>query len=529
MSNMEKAKKKKGKGRIKRTKGKPIEDYAKENNLSINVSLTYENDNDNDNEEIQKNNKKSNYLIYQQNIINNKKNETPKNYKTITSKNDINRKESEIEFHSSRSLNMEKHISTSTNNTSTDDENKNNNNDKKNNKIFKDVNNIKYSKTVKNEKINANITNSISNSKINVGYKKAMNIFPLNNTNNLNYFNKNNNFNNNVNIKLNNFYINNNNYNYNYNNYNNYNNFINLFNNYNYQYSNNCKSYNYLLTYYYYYYTDKLKTVQNNINELEKQIKALDNKTLTEMFLNYQTSDLANYIKKKNKILINDNNNINLNNLKKEKEKNPEHPYFYTNHNEEIQIKNVLYIIEGIFYEENLKKDYNLLNMLNRDGYASLKQLEKHPQLAICKITEVHLKTVFSEHRLNEITETVETFNDILIRNKNWNLIKKEINDIEDIKKFNINSMKNIKNYQMQKLLDKKQNLLNIKGEILIQYQLNCFNLQQKMNEFQIKYNNTIYNNYNNNIYNNNYNNNNYNNFIYNNNVYNNFYNNKKF
>ena len=157
--------------------------------------------------------------------------------------------------------------------------------------------------------------------------------------------------------------------------------------------------------------------------------------------------------------------------------------------------------------------------MLNRDGYASLKQLEKHPQLAICKITEVHLKTVFSEHRLNEITETVETFNDILIRNKNWNLIKKDINDIEDIKKFNINSMKNIKNYQMQKLLDKKQNLLNIKGEILNQYQLNYFNLQQKMNEFQIKYNNTIYNNYNNN----------FNNFIYNNNVYNNFYNNKKF
>ena len=194
MSNMEKAKKKKGKGRIKRTKGKPIEDYAKENNLSINVSLTYENDNDN--EEIQKNNKKSNYLIYQQNIINNKKNETPKNYKTITSKNDINRKESEIEYNSSRSLNLEKHISTSTNNTSTDDENKNNNNDKKNNKIFKNVN---------NEKLTI-ITNSISNSKINIGYKKAMNIFPLNNTNNLNYFNKNNNFNNNVNIKLNNFY-----------------------------------------------------------------------------------------------------------------------------------------------------------------------------------------------------------------------------------------------------------------------------------------------------------------------------------
>jgi hypothetical protein len=506
MSNIEKAKKKKGKGKTKGAKGMPIEDYARKNNLSLDVNLTYENDE----EEPQKKNKKSNYLIYQENIIINRKNETPKKNKDISDKSDNNRKELEIDYNSSRSLNLEWHkqVSASTNNSSIDDENKNNNKEKKKNIIIKNLNNVN---NIINEKNSSNIINAMTNPKINLGYKKKINI--LNNP-----YIHNNNFNNNVNIKLNNFYINNNNYNYNYNN-------MNLIN-YNYQYNNNVKSFNYLLTYYYYYYRDKLKNVQTNINDLEKQIKTLENKTLSEMILSYQKTDLVNFLKNKTKDLINDNN-ISLKNEKEEK--NPEHPYFYTNHNEEIQIKNVLYLIEGLFYEDNLKKDYYLLNMLNRDGYASLKQLEKHPQLSMCKIAEVHLKTVFSEHRDNEVTETVETFDDILIRNKNWIKIKKEANDIENIKRFNINSMKNIKNYQMQKLLDKKQNLLNIKGEILNQYQLNYFNLQQKMNEFQIKFNNNIYNNYNNNIYNNNYNNN-FPNFIYNNNnVYNTFYNNKHF
>ena len=505
MSNIEKAKKKKGKGKTKGAKGMPIEDYARKNNLSLDVNLTYEND-----EEEPKKNKKSNYLIYQENIIINRKNETPKKNKDISDKSDNNRKELEIDYNSSRSLNLEWHkqVSASTNNSSIDDENKNNNKEKKKNIIIKNLNSVN---NIINEKNSSNIINAMTNPKINLGYKKKINI--LNNP-----YIHNNNFNNNVNIKLNNFYINNNNYNYNYNN-------LNLIN-YNYQYNNNVKSFNYLLTYYYYYYRDKLKNVQTNINDLEKQIKTLENKTLSEMILSYQKTDLVNFLKKKTKDLINDNN-ISLKNEKEEK--NPEHPYFYTNHNEEIQIKNVLYLIEGLFYEDNLKKDYYLLNMLNRDGYASLKQLEKHPQLSMCKIAEVHLKTVFSEHRDNEVTETVETFDDILIRNKNWIKIKKEANDIENIKRFNINSMKNIKNYQMQKLLDKKQNLLNIKGEILNQYQLNYFNLQQKMNEFQIKFNNNIYNNYNNNIYNNNYNNN-FPNFIYNNNnVYNTFYNNKHF
>ena len=43
--------------------------------------------------------------------------------------------------------------------------------------------------------------------------------------------------------------------------------------------------------------------------------------------------------------------------------------------------------------------------------------------------------------------------------------------------------MKNIKEFQIKKLFDKKRNYLNIQGDILYQYQMNFINLQQKINE----------------------------------------------
>ena len=162
--------------------------------------------------------------------------------------------------------------------------------------------------------------------------------------------------------------------------------------------------------------------------------------------------------------------------------------------------------------------------MLNRDGYASLTQLEKHPQLSNCKISESHLKTVFSEHRENEITETVETFDNILIRNKNWVKIKKEIDNIDNIEKIKektLDNMNNFKENEMKKLLDKKRNFLNIQGDILYQYQVNNCNIQQKINELRFNYNNMYINTYNNNF-------NNIFNIYNNNNIYSNFYNSNK-
>ena len=434
-----------------------LEDYEKEHNIKVNINLKYEDDIS------EENTKKSKYFFYQKTEPMIKNNNLNDNY--------LNKKEYGI----SRNINfgLQKQISTSTNNSSVDDKNDKNKNIKK-----------IIPTNIKNEIIENkcnNISNPIKNTKICYGYKNN-NIY-LNNTPNFynynNYF-LNNNFNNNLNI---NYFINNNNYNI-------------VLNNFNCMLNNN-----------YIIYLDKLKKNKNNLNDIEKEIKILENKSLNDMILFYQSTDLINYISKKNKILINNNNIDSKSNSNNETE-NPEHPYFYTNHNEEAQIKNILYLVEGLFYEDNLKNDYNLLIMLNRDGYASLKQLESHPQLNLCKIAEKYLKTVFSVHRVNEITETVETFDDILIRNKNWIKIKKEIKDIESIKQNSLDSMKKLKEFQMKKLLEKKRNYLNIQGDIIYQYQLSIYNIQQKINEFKFNFNNIYNNNFNNNIYNNN-------NFVY--------------
>ena len=452
-----------------------LEDYSKIHKIEAKVSFKYEGDI----EELQEDYKKSNYMQYKSNIINNKKNESPKKINDVR-KNNYNKKEAEIEEYlnnSYKSLGLHKLASASTNNSSLDEDKINNN-----------LKNIKNS--YKEDKISKPVNPIITNSY----YRNTNN---LNNRYNSNYLNYNypnyvntpyKSFNDNININVN----------------------FNLYNNYNFNnmnlYYNKFNNLNYFLSANYKFYSDKLKIIRKNINEILNEIKDLENKSLIEMILSYQCTDLIKYINKKNKILIN-NNISNDNKLEEDNEKkSPEHPYFYTNHNEEIQIKNILYLIEGLFSEDNLKKDFNLLPMLNRDGYASLSQLEKHPQIEKCKVLEKHLKIVFSEHRVNEVTETVETFDDILIRNKNWRKIKKEIGDIEKIKENSLNSMKNIKEFQMKNLLEKKRNYLNIQGDILFKYQINNNNIQK---EFNYNYNNVynINNLFNNNIFTNYYNN----------------------
>ena len=476
--------KKINKKRKKKRNEMTIEDYEKQHNIKVKISLKYEDDN----QQLEPNNIKSNYYIYQSNINNNKKYDEYKLKNNKKNINNISQKEIETDdylHNSNNSLNIVFHTkeSASTNNSSFD-ENKNNNNEKN---IYKKTNDVNENKNIKKNNYNNNYVN---NQKDYYLYNKNN----VNNNFNYNYF---------VNNKLNeNFFIKNNNYIFN----------MNLYK------LNNMISNNF------YVHLDKIKTNKIKLNDVEKEIKALEKKTPFDIFLNEQSNILIKYINQKNKILIN-NNHINLENKNENKEKDsPDHPYFYTNHSEETQIKNILYLIEGLFREENIKQDFTLLIMLNRDGYASLTQLEKHPQLSNCKISESHLKTVFSEHRENEITETVETFDNILIRNKNWVKIKKEIDNIDNIEKIKektLDNMNNFKENEMKKLLDKKRNFLNIQGDILYQYQVNNCNIQQKINELRFNYNNMYINTYNNNF-------NNIFNIYNNNNIYSNFYNSNK-
>ena len=118
------------KKRKKKRNEMPIEDYAKKNNIDINITLKYEDDIEDNKNKFQK----SNYLIYQSNII-------QKNKNNSINKNNSYRKDSEIEdILQNPNVELHKQASASTNNSSFDDDNKNKN---KENNIIKKMQLIK--------------------------------------------------------------------------------------------------------------------------------------------------------------------------------------------------------------------------------------------------------------------------------------------------------------------------------------------------------------------------------------------------
>ena len=121
------------------------------------------------------------------------------------------------------------------------------------------------------------------------------------------------------------------------------------------------------------------------------------------------------------------------------------------------------------------------------------------------------------EHRQNEVTETVETFDDILIRNKDWRNIKKKYNlDSQKIQANLLSDMSKIRLTKIQNLMGKKSEMVQIKDKLLFQRHINNQRLKEYQNNLNTNNNNII--NMNNNLFN-------YitrNNIIYNNNIYNN-------
>ena len=129
-----------------------------------------------------------------------------------------------------------------------------------------------------------------------------------------------------------------------------------------------------------------------------------------DLFLSYQYINLLRIIKKEQ-----------VEPLKAEDEKEPQRPFFYHNHTEQVETTSTLALIEYLFSLENLNQDYNLRKLLNEEGYVSVDVLlTKHPQMKKFEITKEKLETILTEHRINEVTETVETFDGFLIRNKEW-------------------------------------------------------------------------------------------------------------
>jgi len=499
-----------------------LDDYAKKNNIDININFKYEDETEDRIKNIENSNNSN--LQYEFHNKNSQNVETPKNkIRKYKDENKDSRKESETEdyiYNSNKSGNLfsQKQGSFSTINSSIDDDKNNNNTNTNNNNnnsssiINNDINsgsNKKYNNFINNNlserekriaeiiknKINDSYEEGIRNKIANAIKNLKIKEYKMNNDNKI--FPSNNNFNNNININ----YPLNNNYNRILFNKNNNFNYINFYK-YNFQNKNNIYNINYinyLISSNYNNYRKSLLLNKNNLNKIQEQISLLEGRDVNDIYLFNQLNKIFAYIKSKTKELDT--------NKKNDEKEGPEHPYFYMNHLEEIQIKNVLFLIEGIFLEENLKKDFNLLRILNREGYASLKQLEKHPLIIKCNnISKEHLKTVFSEHRENEVTETVETFDDILIRNRKWKHIKKEIGDINELEKLCMDDIEKNKKSQIDKLLEKKKKIEENNKNLLLQYKINDCSLQQnKMKFLQFNYNynyNICYNNiYNNNVY----------------------------
>ena len=468
--SMNKIDKKFNKRKNRKKKEMFLEDYAKENNINLNLSINYGSSPEKTN-----------------------KSDTQSNSQDSNKFDDYDINKNKLRTN----LNLKKYNSASTNNSSTDDEIKEK--DKCENKFEKvhmknvinpldnrvkefklndktyDYNNEYYIySTLNNAKINKRLFNGVKQYYTNIG--------------------ENNNNNNFINIDNSQAKI----YIRNYQNacLNNYLNTMNMkiycYNDYIYKYNlNNC--------------LQKIKENEKTLDTLKSQITLLENQTLHDMILSSQRTNLINYIKKKTNISNIDNNNIKFCNQ-------PEHPYFYTNHNEEIRVKFILYLIEGLFFEEHLTHDYTLLNLLDRDGYASLTKLEKHPQLVYSKISVDSLKPVFLEHRQNEVTETVETFDDILIRNKDWKNIKRKGKlETRKIEQNLLNEMGKIKLAKIQNLMGRKSELIQIQDKLYFRYHVMTQQIKQfqshfnKINNFynyqaNIFKNNNVYNVYNNNI-----------------------------
>ena len=153
--------------------------------------------------------------------------------------------------------------------------------------------------------------------------------------------------------------------------------------------------------------------------QIEQQVMSYQN---NELYIHYQ------YLR------INSILSHNENKHKEEKTNEPQRPFFYLNHSEEVETTRALNIIEYLFSIENLNEDYNMRKILNEEGYVSVDDLvDKHPQMKKFELTKERINNILSEHRINEITETVETFDGIIVRNKNWNEKQNEIDPIDKV------------------------------------------------------------------------------------------------
>ena len=194
-----------------------------------------------------------------------------------------------------------------------------------------------------------------------------------------------------------------------------------------------------------------------------------------QLFITYQYQQFILYLKNKQTLLSTSSKSIS-------NEDDPERPFFYHNHNEEVQTTRILALIEFLFHKNNINSDYMLRRLLDEDGYVSVDDLvEKHPLMKKFKISKKTLTDILTLHRQGQITETVETFDTILIRNREWSELGDQL--IQNVSAvYSATMMKMNKLYHNLKMRNINNNI-NVLSNMLKVYNQSMMALQLQQYE----------------------------------------------
>ena len=197
-----------------------------------------------------------------------------------------------------------------------------------------------------------------------------------------------------------------------------------------------------------------------------------------QLFITYQYQQFILYLKNKQTLLSTSSKSIS-------NEDDPERPFFYHNHNEEVQTTRILAMIEFLFHKNNINSDYILRRLLDEDGYVSVDDLvEKHPLMKKFKISKKTLTDILTLHRQGQITETVETFDTILIRNRDWSELGDQL--IQNVNAvYSATMMKMNKLYHNLKMRNINNNI-NVLSNMLKVYNQSMMALQLQQYEKMI-------------------------------------------
>jgi len=105
---------------------------------------------------------------------------------------------------------------------------------------------------------------------------------------------------------------------------------------------------------------------------------------------------------------------------------------FYMNNSSNNKYHKIINIIENLFSFNNLNNDIYLRSNLNNEGYLNYEILFDFNEIKRCNIEKKYLFNLLLTYKSNNL-EVIIKNNNLLIRNKKWNDIKKYLNNYDEI------------------------------------------------------------------------------------------------